>query len=88
MLDEQLGSVISESEFRCSASADNPAHASIVGIHKIAFRREDGIIEVTAESAIRATGNEFHISINLHVTRNGVLFFQKHWLRTEPRLLL
>ncbi len=88
VLDEQLGSVTGQSEFRCSASADNPAQASIVGTHKIGFRREDGIIEVTAESTIRSTETEFHIAINLHVTRNGLPFFQKQWLRTEPRRLL
>jgi putative CocE/NonD family hydrolase len=88
VLDEQLGSVTGQSEFRCSASADNPAQASIVGTHKIGFRREDGIIEVTAESSIRSTETEFHIAINLHVTRNGLPFFQKQWLRTKPRRLL
>jgi hypothetical protein len=88
VLDQQLGSVQSEGQFRCSASADDPAKASIVGTHKIGFRREDGIIEVTAESSIRSTENDFHISINLNVTRNGLPFFQKQWLVTEPRRLL
>ncbi|HEU0007323.1 MAG TPA: CocE/NonD family hydrolase C-terminal non-catalytic domain-containing protein, partial [Terriglobia bacterium] len=88
VLDEQLGSVTGQSEFRCSASADNPAQASIVGKHKIAFRREDGDIEVTAESTIRSTETHFHVTINIHVTRNGLTFFQKQWLLTEPRRLL
>ena len=68
--------------------ADNPAQASIVGKHKIAFRREDGDIEVTAESTIRSTETHFHVTINIHVTRNGLTFFQKQWLHTEPRQLL
>ena len=88
VLDEQFGSVTGQSEFRCSASADNPAQASIVGTHKIGFRREDGVIEVTAESTIRSTETDFHISVNIHVTRNGLPFFQKQWLLTEPRRLL
>jgi hypothetical protein len=88
VLDDRLGTVLSDSEFRCSASADDPAQASIVGVHKLGFRREDGLIEVTAESAIRATETSFHVSINLHVTRNGLTFFQKQWLFTEPRRLL
>jgi hypothetical protein len=67
---------------------DDPAHASIVGSHKIAFKREDETIEVTAESSIRSTQTDFHITINLHVTRNGLPFFQKRWLVTEPRRLL
>ena len=87
-LDAQFGTVLSESEFRCSASADNPAQASIVGRHMLAFRREDGVIEVVAESSIRSTETDFHITVNLHVTRNGLSFFQKRWLVTEPRRLL
>jgi len=88
VLDDQLGSVIGEHDFRCTASADNPAQASIVGTHKIAFRREDGDIEVTAESSIRSTETHFHVTVNIHVTRNGISFFQKQWLLTEPRRLL
>ena len=88
VLDEQLGSVTGQSEFRCSASGDNPAQASIVGKHRIAFRREDGDIEVTAESTIRSTETHFHVIINIHVTRNGLTFFQKQWLHSEPRQLL
>jgi hypothetical protein len=49
---------------------------------------EDGIIEVTAESTIRSTETDFHVTVNLHVTRNGLPFFQKQWLLTEPRRLL
>ena len=65
-----------------------PVHSSIVGVHKIAMHREDGIIEVIAESGIRATKTHFHIIVNLNVTRNGVGFFQKQWTGTEPRRLL
>jgi putative CocE/NonD family hydrolase len=85
VLDENLGTVISDNTFHCSASVDDPAHASIVGFHKIAFKREDEIIEVIAESSIRSTETDFHVVINLHVTRNALPFFQKRWLVTEPR---
>jgi hypothetical protein len=88
VLDQNMGTVISESQFLCSASDDHPAQASIVGTHKLAIRREDGVIEVTAESSIRATETDFHLTVNLHVTRNGHPFFQKQWLHTEPRRLL
>lgn len=88
VLDQNMGTVISHSEFHCSASDDNPAQASIVGLHKLAIRREDGIIEVVAESSIRATETDFHLIVNIHVTRNGHSFFQKQWLHTEPRQLL
>ncbi len=88
VLDQNMGSTFGNSEFRCSASDDDPARASIVGTHKLAFRREDGVIEVTAESSIRSTETDFHVTVNIHVTRNGLPFFQKQWLVTEPRRLL
>jgi hypothetical protein len=88
VLDQNMGTISSHSEFHCSASDDNPAQASIVGTHKLAMRREDGVIEVIAESSIRATETDFHLTVNIHVTRNGHSFFQKQWLHTEPRRLL
>ncbi len=88
VLDGNLGAIVSERDFRVSVSVRDPAHSSIVGVHKMAMHREDGIIEVTAESSIRATKTHFHIIVNLNVTRNGTAFFQKQWIATEPRRLL
>jgi len=88
VLDEGLGSIISDNDFRCWASSRNPAQAGIVGLHKITVQREDGVIEVSAESTIRATATDFHILINLNVMRNGKPFLQKQWIATEPRRLL
>ena len=87
-LDSNLGEVISEQEFRVTASERNPAQASIVGRHKVGFRREDGLIEAVAESSIRSTETDFHLVIDLHVYRNGLLFFSRQWLLSEPRRLL
>ena len=88
VLDQNLGTVLQHSEFLCSASDDNPAQASIVGTHKLGFRREDGTIEVVGESSIRSTETDFHVIVNLSVTRNGRPFFQRQWMITEPRRLL
>ncbi len=88
VLDGNLGAIVSERDFRVSVSVRDPAHSSIVGMHKMAMHREDGIIEVAAESSIRATKTHFHIIVNLNVTRNGIAFFQKQWTATEPRRLL
>ena len=88
VLDGNLGAIVSERDFRVSVSVRDPAHSSIVGMHKMAMHREDGIIEVAAESSIRATETHFHIIVNLNVTRNGVGFFQKQWTATETRRLL
>ena len=88
VLEDNLGSLAMDSNFRCTASELDPAQASIVGTHRYAFRREDGVYDVVAESTIRATRTTFHIVINLHVTRNGQTFFQKNWTASEPRRLL
>jgi putative CocE/NonD family hydrolase len=87
-LDENMGAVFSEAEFQATVSDDDPAKASIVGRHTYTFRREDGAIEVTAESSIRSTETDFHVTIQLLVTRNGLPFFQKQWLHSQPRRLL
>ncbi len=88
VLDDNRGRFSSEPDFRCSASSRNPAQASIVGLHKCVLEREDEVIEVAAESTIRATETAFHILINLNVTRNGSPFLHKEWTATEPRRLL
>ncbi len=88
VLHDHLGRFSSERDFRCSASSREPAQASIVGMDKFVLEREEGTIEVVAESTIRATATAFHILINLNVTRNGRPFFHKEWTATEPRRLL
>lgn len=88
VLPDNGGTLSRSSSFRCTASANDPAQSSIVGTHTYVLEREDGTFEVSAESAIRATADAFHITINLNVTRNGKPFFQKKWLVTERRKLL
>lgn len=88
LIEGNLGSLIREFTFRCSASSRDPAHSSIVAMHRFELKREDGTIEAKADSAIRATKDAFHIIINLNVTRNGMPFFNKQWTASEPRRLL
>ncbi len=88
VLPDNRGRVKREASFRCTASSRDPAQASIVGTHSYVLQREDGSVEVTAQSSIRATETAFHITINLTVTQNGKPFFQKQWLVSEPRRLL
>jgi hypothetical protein len=85
VLEDGLGTMASESRFRCTASSANPAQSSIVGYHRYSVERQDGVYDVVGESSIRATVDCFHIVIDLTVHRNGRLFFQKQWLATEPR---
>lgn len=82
------GTFALERKFTCSASAKAPSHASIVGTHTYTLEREDGNYIIEAESTIRATATDFHIAINLVITRNGKPFHQRQWTATEPRKLL
>lgn len=82
------GSLERRQSFRCSASAKDPAQASVSGTHTFVLRREDGVFEITAESTIRATATAFHVTIDLNVLHNGKPFFQKKWMVSEPRRLL
>jgi putative CocE/NonD family hydrolase len=88
ILENNYGTLLSEHNFRCTANARDPAQAAIVGHHRFALKREDGDYDIVAESTLRATATAFHLTINLTVTRNGKLFFQKSWLKTETRKLL
>lgn len=85
LLEDGLGTISSESRFRCTASSSNPARSSIVGTHRYSVEREDGTYDIVGESAIRATAEAFHIVIDLTVTRNGRPFFERRWIASEPR---
>lgn len=87
-LPDNRGTFSQEHRFRCSASAHDPAQAAIVGTHRYSIQREDGAVEATGECSIRATATDFHVIINLNVTRNGMPFFHKTWTASEPRRLL
>jgi len=88
VLPDNLGELTGLHRFRCTASARDPSQSSIVGTHTNILKREDGEIEVTAESTIRATEKAFHILINLTMTRIGKPYFQRQWTATEPRRML
>lgn len=88
VLEDNLGTLHSESNFRCVANTLNPAQSSIVGTHTFKVEREDGTYVIVGESSIRADATTFHIVVNLTVTRNGQPFFQKQWTADEPRRLL
>jgi len=87
-LADDLGRISYDCKFRCTASSKNPALASVLRTHQFIAEREDGLIDVTAETLIRATVTAFHIVINLNVTRNDRPFFTKTWTISEPRRLL
>jgi hypothetical protein len=88
ILSDGRGSFISRRRFHCSVSATEPARASIVGTHTFIVQREEGDISVVGESSIRSTAQTFHVVVNLTITRNGLPFFQKTWMASEPRQLL
>ena len=88
VLEDNLGSLYRNRQFRCTADRNRPDRASIVGTHRYVLTRDGDKIEVVAESSIRATRDAFHLLIDLNVTKNGRPFFQKQWTVSEPRQLM
>ncbi|PYV87587.1 MAG: hypothetical protein DMG05_17360 [Acidobacteria bacterium] len=72
----------------CGSAGASPSQSPLVETHRFLLEGEEGVIEVSSETSIRATGNSFHILIDLHVSRNGRHFFVKTWTASEPRRLL
>jgi hypothetical protein len=77
-----------ESQLTLSASNIDPADVSGIGRHHRKITRTDGETEVSSCYSIRSTATAFHTTIDLTVSINGHLHFQKGWTHTFPRELL
>jgi uncharacterized protein len=66
----------------------DPAHARMH--NDVVYRlREDGSeILIEASGTTRTTETDFHMNVELRVTLDGALFFERGWLETIPRNLV
>lgn len=71
-----------------SASNTNPADVSGTGRHYRKVTRTSGETEIDSAYTIQSTTTDFHTTINLNITINGLTHFQKQWTNTFPRELL
>ena len=66
----------------------DPADVAAVGKHHRRIVRSDGEINVETCCRFRSTETAFHVTIDLHITVNGLPHHQQRWVRTFPRVLL
>ena len=64
----------------CDVAASGKHHRRIV--------RNDGEITVDTCCRFQSTETAFHVTIDLHITVNGLPHHQRRWVRTFPRALL
>lgn len=76
------------SRYSCSVSSRNPADATVHGVHSFRRTYHHEEIEATANCHLRSSMSALNLTIALEVRRGGNLFFQRNWVRTEPRRLL
>jgi hypothetical protein len=79
---------VKEGTYRCFVSSDDPAQSGISATHTVHATHGADQIEARADVSIRGTQTDFHIHIDLKVSKNGEPFFNKTWTATEPRRLL
>ena len=71
-----------------TAHHHDPAHARLYNEVNYHLKEHGYETHVRSTGTIRSTETDFHADVELLVTLNGNIFFQKSWLETIPRRLL
>lgn len=83
------GTSLSTSEMiELTAYHHDPAHARLYNEVNYHLKERGYETHIRSTGAIRSTESDFHADVELLVTLNGNIFFQKSWLETIPRRLL
>jgi len=71
-----------------TAHQSDPARAKL--FNEVVYRFREGGYEtdIRASGSIRATRDQFHVDVQLHIDLNGHEFFHRSWLETIPRNLV
>ncbi len=76
------------SEFIELTAYDNdPAQVHLYNEVKYGVMTKGLDVQIRTTGSIRSTATDFHVDIQLRVTLNGNLFFEKAWLESMPRNL-
>ncbi|MEW5958551.1 MAG: hypothetical protein AB1801_12545, partial [Chloroflexota bacterium] len=75
-------------QLEMTAYHHDPAHARLY--NEVVYQLQEYGYEIYIRStgAIRSTETDLHVDIQLRVTLNGNVFFQKSWLESIPRQYL
>jgi putative CocE/NonD family hydrolase len=79
---------VAENSLRATASARDPADATLTGASRTTVVWAGRTTESYATGSIHSTADAFHVSINLEIRVDGALSYQRQWLKSVPRRLL
>ncbi|MBT3604932.1 MAG: hypothetical protein HN521_17875, partial [Candidatus Latescibacteria bacterium] len=80
--------ITNDRQLTLSANNTDPSDVSGTGHHYRKVTRTSGKTEIDSSYTIQSTTTAFHTTIDLNITINGLLHFQKQWTNTFPRELL
>jgi putative CocE/NonD family hydrolase len=75
-------------EVTATVSERDPAQATVRGLSRTTLYWPNRVIDTQARGQIESTMSHFHVTIQLHITMDGIPHFNKRWVRTIPRHLL
>jgi putative CocE/NonD family hydrolase len=78
-------SLTTSERIEMTAHHHDPAHTRLYSEINYHLNAHGCETHIRSTGAIRSTESDFHMDVELHVTLNGNIFFQKSWLETLPR---
>jgi len=75
-------------QLEMTAYERDPAHARLYNEVVYELKEHGYTTTIRTTGAVRSTARDFHVDVQLLVTLNGNLFFQKAWLESIPRRLV
>jgi hypothetical protein len=66
----------------------NPARATIRGLSQVKLHWPERTIDTRARGQIESDEQNFHVTIQLDITMDGVPYHSRRWVRSMPRQLL
>lgn len=78
----------SNSEATTVVAEQDPAHASVHGLSQITLHWPDRTIDTRARGQIESDEKNFHVTIQLEITMDGLPFHSRRWMKSIPRHLL
>lgn len=66
----------------------DPARATIRGLSQVTLHWPERTIDTRARGQIESDERNFHVTIQLDITMDGLPFHSRRWLKSIPRLLL
>jgi hypothetical protein len=81
-------SFTSSAEATTLVAEKDPAHATIRGVSRVTLHWPERTIDTCARGQSQCDEQNFHVTIQLEITMDGVLFHQRRWMKSMPRQLL